>query len=135
VNVFVDTSAFLALLWRRDANHRHAVATWKALLARGARPVTTDLVVAETVALTRGRAGYQLSVRAGEQLQRDPFEIVFVDRPLLRNAWAIYRKYRDHVLSLCDCVSFASMRQRKIGLAFAYDDDFEGFGLERAGPE
>ena len=104
------------------------------IVAEGPRLVTTDLVLAEAVVVVRARAGFDLSVRAGERLLADPFEIVWVDRALLDDAWRLYRRYRDHDLSLCDCVSFAVMRRRKIDTAFAYDRDFEAVGFSQARP-
>ena len=59
----------------------------------------------------------------------EPFEMVWIDRSLLDEAWKLYRRYRDHILSLCDCVSFAVMRRRRIQTAFAYDHDFEALGF------
>jgi predicted nucleic acid-binding protein len=129
---FVDTSGIVALLWKRDARHAQARIAWKKLITLRSGLVTTDLVVAESVTLARSRGGYDLSVRLGERLLARPFEIVWATRPLVDEAWSLYRKYEDHVLSLCDCVSFAVMRARKIAVAFAYDDDFDGVGFERA---
>jgi len=135
VTVFVDTSAIVALLSRADANHGDAVVVWKALLAQGARLLTTDLVMAETVVVVRARAGFPVSVQAGEQLLRPPFEIAWVDRPLLEDGWSLYRRYRDRVLSLCDCVSFALMKRRRVETAFTCDRDFEAVGFSRARAE
>jgi predicted nucleic acid-binding protein len=129
---FVDTSGIVALLWKRDGCHAQARTAWKALLARRTNLVTTDLVIAESVTLARSRGGYDLSVRLGEKLLAEPFEIVLPSRPMLDAAWSLYRKYDDHWLSLCDCVSFAVMRARKTIIAFAYDSDFERAGFERA---
>jgi predicted nucleic acid-binding protein len=128
---FVDTSGIVALVFQRDTRHAAAQAAWRGLLARRSALVTTDLVVAESVTLVRFRAGYELSVRLGERLLADPFEIVWATRPLVDNAWSVYRKYADQILSLCDCVSFAVMRSRKIQTAFTYDSDFEHAGFER----
>jgi predicted nucleic acid-binding protein len=130
---FVDTSGIVALLWKRDANHVRARAAWAALLSRRATLVTTDLVLAESVALSRSRGGYDLSVKLGERLLSDVFEVVWTTRPLALAAWSLYRRYDDHVLSLCDCVSFAVMHERKMTTAFAYDADFEkaGFSVAR----
>jgi uncharacterized protein len=132
-DAFVDTSGIVALLWSRDARHAQARAAWKSLLAQRSHLVTTDLVVAESVTLARVRGGYDLSVRLGERLLAEPFEIVWTTRPLLDAAWSLYRKYEDQMLSLCDCVSFAVMRARRLLTAFAYDRDFEraGFTLAR----
>jgi predicted nucleic acid-binding protein len=71
---------------------------------------------------------------SGFKARPDPFEIVWVDRALLDDAWRLYRRYRDHDLSLCDCVSFAVMRRRRIDIAFAYDRDFEAVGFAQARP-
>jgi len=131
VNVFVDTSGIVALLWARDTHHRDAAATWKALVAKRARFVTTDLILAEAVALTRARAGYELSVQARDRLTGPPFDLVYADEDLVREAFRLYRKYSDHELSLCDCVSFAVMRARRMTHAFAYDSDFEAVGFVR----
>jgi predicted nucleic acid-binding protein len=121
-----------ALVWKRDARHPQARAAWKRLLQRGATLVTTDLVLAESVSLARGRGGYELSVGLGERLLAPPFEIVWTTRSLVDAAWSLYRKYEDQELSLCGCVSFAVMRARHITTAFAYDSDFETAGFERA---
>lgn len=131
MRVFVDTSGIVALLSRSDARHAEAVGAWRRLVAAHARLVTTDLVLAEAVIVARSRAGFAVSVHAGERLLADPFEMVWVDRPLMDEAWRLYRRYQDHVLSLCDCVSFAVMRRHRIATAFAYDDDFEALGFSR----
>jgi predicted nucleic acid-binding protein len=131
VTVFVDTSAVVALLSATDDHHESAVGAWKGLLRERARMVTTDLVIAEAVVVARVRAGFDVSVQVGERILADPFEVVWIDRPLLDEAWKLYRRYRDHVLSLCDCASFAVMRRRHIQTAFAYDDDFDSVGFSR----
>jgi len=131
VTVFVDTSAVVALVSSADRHHTEAVALWTELLAQRARLITTDLVIAETVVVLRVRGGFDLSVRAGERLLADPFEVEWVERELMDDAWRLYRKYRDHTLSLCDCVSFATMRRLDIETAFAFDDDFTAVGFSR----
>jgi predicted nucleic acid-binding protein len=129
---FIDTSGVVALMWKRDTRHVQAKATWKRLLARRTALATTDLVVAESVTLARTRGGFELSVRLGERLTGAQFEIVWCTASLLDAAWALYRKYADLDLSLCDCVSFAVMRARGIRTAFAFDSDFQSVGFEQA---
>ena len=131
MTVFVDTSAIVALLSAADTHHASAVALWRRLAADASRLVTTDLVLAEAVVVTRARAGFDVSVRAGERLMSAPFEMVWADRALMDEAWRLYRRYRDQDLSLCDCVSFATMHRRRIRTAFAYDEDFEAVGFTR----
>jgi predicted nucleic acid-binding protein len=130
--VFVDTSGIVALMWSRDRWHRAAKVAWKRLLAARTPLVTTDLVLAESVALARSRGGYEVSVRLGEALRKPPFEILWSTPERIAAAWSLYKKYSDHELSLCDCVSFAVMLDRGATTAFAYDDDFEAVGFRRA---
>jgi uncharacterized protein len=129
VNVFVDTSAIVALLWSSDAKHGSAVTVWKRLLAIRARLYTSELVVAESVALARARAGFDVALQVWSSLLGEPFELVWVDAALLSQARRIFEKYSDHELSLCDCTSAAIMRARRISQAFAYDRDFETLGF------
>jgi predicted nucleic acid-binding protein len=129
VTVFVDTSAIVALLSATDDHHSEAVEAWTSLVRERARLVATDLVLAEAVVVARVRGGFDLSVQVGERLLAEPFEIVWSDRALVDAAWKLYRRYRDHVLSLCDCVSFAVMHRRRVKTAFAYDDDFDAVGF------
>jgi predicted nucleic acid-binding protein len=132
LTVFVDTSAIAALLWAPDEHHEEAVQTWAGLRARGARPTTTSLVIAETVALVQSRAGFDRSVEAGDRLLGAAFEVVWVDRSIADDAWAIYRRYNDQVLSFCDCASFVVMRRQGLDPAFSYDDDFMKMGFTPA---
>jgi predicted nucleic acid-binding protein len=130
--VFVDTSGIVALMWARDRWHRAAKIAWRGLLTKRTPLVTTDLVLAESVALARSRGGFDVSVKLGEALRKPPFEMLWSTADRIDAAWTLYKKYRDHELSLCDCVSFAVMLDRGATTAFAYDEDFENVGFLRA---
>lgn len=126
--VFVDTSALYALLVRSDNQHGDARRAFAALMAEEAGLVTTSYGLVETYALLGRRIGL-----AAVAAFRDDFA------PLLDVAWVdpathdaaleelITRGRRD--LSLFDLVSFATMRGRGIGQAFAFDRHFEQEGF------
>ena len=59
MTVFVDTSAFLALLDGDDANNPAAVACFKDLRTEGDRLHTTNYVLLETWALVQARLGIE----------------------------------------------------------------------------
>ncbi len=128
--VFVDTSAIVGLLWSSDNRHQSATKIWHHLVQQRPVLVTSNLVMAEAVVVTRMRAGYELSVQVGERLRRPPFEMTYVDASLTERAWQLYLKYNDQLLSLCDCASFAIMQSRRIRKAFAFDGDFSVAGFE-----
>ena len=55
--VFVDTSAFYAVLDQDDINHKRAKNAWTDLLAGDARLLTNNYVLLETGALVQKRLG------------------------------------------------------------------------------
>jgi predicted nucleic acid-binding protein len=55
--VFVDTSAFFAVIDRDEANHDDAARVWAELLAAQATLLTTSYVLVETAALLQHRIG------------------------------------------------------------------------------
>lgn len=128
MTVLVDTSAFYALLSSRDPNHASARQTFEALLEREVL-VTTNYVLVESISLVHGRHG--------RGPLRDLRALVEVCEPLWVDVEThdaaverLTRRGREGP-SFVDLVSFEMMRDREIGVAFAYDGDFvrEGFVL------
>ena len=132
MRVFVDTSAIVALLWASDSNHSIAKEIWKQLLSRRARLVTTELVLAESVALARSRAGFEIAREVWTSLTSEAFVLEWANEETLADAKRVFEKYSDHELSLCDCVSAATMKKSRIRTAFAFDRDFEILGFDLA---
>ena len=130
---FLDTSGLVALFDDRDAHHASALKIWPRLRTNVAALVLTDLIVVETVNVLRSHAGWEVARRAGQRLLSGAVaEVVFADAPIFEQAWRIFCKYDDHVLSLTDCVSFALMKERSIRTAFSFDDDFRVAGFDLA---
>lgn len=130
--VFVDTSAFYALLDAEQRFHDDARQTWDRLLS-GARQVRTVLVthhavVVESTALIARRLGMQ-AVRELHDGLLPVAEVVWIDEKLHGRATAaMFAAGRRHV-SLVDWLSFEVMRDRRIRYAFTYDGDFEEQGF------
>jgi predicted nucleic acid-binding protein len=61
MTVFIDTSAFFAVLDRDDANHLKAREQWRGILAHDQVMVTTNYVLVETFALLGTGLGYRQS--------------------------------------------------------------------------
>ena len=130
MTVFVDTSAFYAVFDRDGANHPAAKAAWTALLGEPATLWTTNYVLLETTALLQHRIG----VAAVRSFHEDVV-------PLLQVDWVTAEAHRAGVeallaaarkkLSLVDCVSFQTMRQLGVHVAFCFDAHFreQGFTL------
>ncbi|MDQ2808844.1 MAG: PIN domain-containing protein [Chloroflexota bacterium] len=130
--VFVDSGAWLALFDPQEAGHTLAGVTYKSLLQRYARAVTTNLVIAESYTLIYRRVGYLaattflVNVRSTLQLLK-----LYSDEALDAQAESLLNHYADQDFSYVDAVSFALMRTRRITTAFSFDHHFRiaGFTL------
>jgi len=129
VSVFVDTSAFYALLVRTDESHEVVRAAFAKLLD-DRRPLrTTSFVIVETMALLQHRVG----LAAAKDFDEDVLPVVqvhWVEEHLYRlGADRLWREDRRQ-LSLVDAVSFEFMRIEGIDTAFAVDPHFAEAGFK-----
>ncbi|HEY7065518.1 MAG TPA: PIN domain-containing protein [Chloroflexota bacterium] len=125
-SILVDTSAYFALV--ADEGHRHqaAIAIQEQLGRRGARLVTTSLILAETHALLLARLNRtDLAAELFERIYESRGTRVF--RPTEadeRQALAPIKRYTDKRFFFTDAVSFIVMEQLGITHAFTFDRNF-----------
>lgn len=128
-SIFVDTSAWYALIASADPEHGAAKAIWARLTQDRPELFTSDWVLAELIALSERRLGRFLARRIGSLiLKGDAVRVVFVDSRVLEQAWRVYGELGGP--SLVDCVSFESMRNSGIERYFAFDADFGRAGFK-----
>jgi predicted nucleic acid-binding protein len=128
MRVFIDTSAFYALLDRDDENHRKAKNAWADLLKNDDTLVTNNYVLVETFALIQHRLG----VNAVRGFQNDILPLVnieFVVPELHRSGVSALLAASRRNLSLVDCISFEMMRTLEVKMAFAFDPHFKEQGF------
>jgi len=127
--VFVDTSALVGKFLEEYEHHQRATSVMRALLREGRHFISTDYIFDEVVTRVRGLGGHSNAVKAGDGiLESEIIELIDVDPPLRKEAWKLFRKYKDHKLSFTDCTSFAVMKKFGISEAFTFDDDFRKVG-------
>lgn len=129
--VFGDTSFFFALVAKRDPAHRPAVAAYEKLLRSGARVVTTDYVVDETLTLTKARIDAPTSLSLLDRMERSEsidFELLTSEKFLASKQY--FRKHSDHGYSFTDCTSFVVMDELEIRTALTTDRHFHEAGFE-----
>lgn len=119
MDVFVDTSAWYALLNRRDAFHGAAARIFRRLRDEAARLATTNYVVVETTALVAARLG-RIAARRWMVDLLPVAEVLWVDRGVHEAAVAAFLGARGGT-SLVDLVSFEVMRRAGLRRAFAFD--------------
>lgn len=132
--IFVDTSAWIALADENDNWHQDAPKIYLGLLQDYQRLVTTNLIIAESHIALRQRLGFGVSmdfvvrVRSGTRLLR-----IHSTEELEIQAEAILERYADQDFSYADAVSFAVMHERGIKDVFTYDHHFRAMGFRVMG--
>ncbi len=128
MDIFIDTSAFYALLDADDQNHKRARAAWSEWLDQPTRFFCSNYVLLECVALIQRRLG-MLAVRRFEQDVVPLCQVHWVSPDLHAAALDALLVAGQRNLSLVDCTSFGIMRHLGLRIVFAFDRHFieQGF--------
>src|SRR3990172_5899375 len=109
--VFVDTSAWYALVDKSDRDHTSSVNSVRNLT----RPlVTTNYIFDETVTLIKVKLGPRIATDFGRKLWNQ--ELATRIRILKKDeqrAWELFSQYDDKGFSFPDCTSVAVMERTK----------------------
>ncbi len=129
--LFVDTSAWYVLALSSAPEHPKVAGALRHRLERGARIVTTNLIVAETHALLLRCTGRKTALTFVREVRRAPNTVVTSspeDEESAVTDWL--ERFDDQFFSLTDAVSFAVMADRGIREALALDHHFAVAGFE-----
>jgi predicted nucleic acid-binding protein len=128
--IFVDTSAWLAVMDTGDNHHAQAAETYARLLKDKFRLVTTILVVAETQIWLRRRISPDSAQTFLRNVNNSPrVDILYPDAGIEKQAKKILYQFADHDFSLTDAISFVMMKELEIKEAFTYDKHFATAGF------
>ena len=127
--IFVDTSAFYAVLDRDDDVHGAARDAWGQLVTDGTALVSSNYVLVECFALVQARLGLA-AVRAFNDAMLPVVEILWASPEDHQAAVHAVLTANRRDLSLVDCASFQLMRRLAVRRAFAFDRHFVEQGFE-----
>jgi predicted nucleic acid-binding protein len=133
MNVFIDTSAFFALLDRDDENHPLAAGAWKKILESAPRLITSNYILVETVALLQSRLGIE-AVRSFQTEMVPAIHIEYVNADLHRLGISALLSTGKRRLSFVDCISFEMMRHFGLKHVFTFDAHFREQGFKTIPP-
>ena len=129
MRIFVDTSAFYAVMDADDEHHPAALPVWVDLLEGAHRLYTTSYVLVETLALLQSRIGMDC-VRLFSADIQPLLQVFWVDEGTHRSAHHALLVAGRRDLSLVDCVSFEALRQLRLTEAFCFDAHFAEQGVQ-----
>ncbi len=128
--MFVDTSAWYALVNPRATEHAIATRTFRRIAAEQRRLMTTNHVVAECYTLTLRRLGFPMAQALLQRFRTSrSLERIFVESVWEDAAEDLLARFDDQPFSYVDATSFVAMRRLGLRDAFAYDRHFATAGF------
>ena len=126
---FLDSSAYLALLDRRDEHHAAAIAIARWLAQEQFRLYTTNTVVIEAHALILSAMSTEVATRFLRNMERGITTIGRTRAGDEAQAKSIIYRYTDKEFSFTDAISFVTMERLGLTRAFTFDSDFAQYGF------
>ena len=128
--IFVDSTAWIALLHRADSLHVAAAQAYERIFRGDQILVTTSLVLVEVASALAAPGRRKLATELENRLRMSPrARVVFVDKDIYDRSWQLYRERNDKTWSLVDCASFVVMHDLRITEALVADHHFEPAGF------
>ncbi|HIC92588.1 MAG TPA: PIN domain-containing protein [Syntrophaceae bacterium] len=123
MTIFIDTSAFLAILNKDDNNYPMAKRLWNELIYSENVMVSNNYVLVESFALIQRRLGME-AVRTFQEDILPLINVEWINAETHRSGVSAFLAASKRKLSLVDCVSFEIMRLLGIKTAFTFDPHF-----------
>jgi len=128
--IFVDTSAWLALLNTADQYHFQSKQIRDELIQNDTKLYTSSFVLAE---LANGLSKLKYRNMAIDFIERvksgKEVQIVFVGEELFERSWKLFKSRTDKEWGFVDCTSFVIMKKLKIRHSFSNDKHFTQCGF------
>ncbi|MCD6341031.1 MAG: type II toxin-antitoxin system VapC family toxin [Desulfurococcales archaeon] len=135
MSIFIDTGVFVGYINKKDEHHDVAVNLLEDIMRNRYRaPFTSDYIFDEAVTVALYRTGdFRKAIDVGELIIGNKekeiaqfVNILPVSKIVFNEAWKIFLKYRNKMLSFTDCTSIALIKEREIDYIASFDEDFNG---------
>ena len=131
--IFVDSSFWVALRNRRDANHTTARGLWEAY--GDSALVTSNHVRGETWTYLRRRCGHATAVDFLDAVEASArLQLLALEKRQEEEAFRWLRRHDEREYSFVDATSFVLMKAMRIRDALAFDGDFSAAGFVELRP-
>ena len=129
MKIFIDTSAFMALILKDESYHQKVADQYEAYKKRRAQLITSDYILDELYTRCVYRAGSFGAKRAIDLIQEtvshDELTVLDVDSHVFKKAQDIFLKFSDHKLSFTDATSCILYKDFALDEIFTLDGDFK----------
>lgn len=129
MKVFIDTSAFMALILKDESFHEKVVNQYKAYKKSRAQLMTSDYILDELYTRCVYRAGShgaKLAINLiKEVISSNELTVLEVDSDIFQKAEPVFLKFSDHKISFTDATTFCLYKDFALDEVFTLDDDFK----------
>lgn len=119
--VLVDSDFWIGLYRQQDPHHHSCTQTLKQLVRQHKQPVTTNLVVGETMTVLSHKVSQDLAREFYKDIHSSNIPIYFVDESLDQTAKKLFISLDKKGTSYVDCTNVAVMRAYGFSQILAYD--------------
>jgi hypothetical protein len=130
--IFIDTSAWLAVIDEKNTNHKAAGKYFEKLLETNPRLITNNLIVDDTLLYLKTNYGSELARKflaiIDESTMSVNLLVDWVSRRIRRIALDSYLKSSNANLTIKHFYIFESLKRKKIDLIFSFDQNLKDFG-------
>lgn len=131
-NIFIDTSAWYALINKNDKYYQQISYKYSNLLKNNNNLITNNLIISETFTLLR----YRLNLSSPHPFKfinyinnSQRINNVIIPQKIYDVAHTILKQFQDHKFSYTDAVSFAYMKKNNIKYSLTLDNHFKIAGF------
>lgn len=133
MKVFIDTSAFMALILKDESFHQKVVNQYKAYKKSRVQLITSDYILDELYTRCVYRAGSHGAKLATnlikEVIESNELTVLNVDSDIFQKAEPIFLKFSDNKISFTDATSYILYKDFSLDEIFTLDDDFKKMRL------
>src|SRR3989344_1281493 len=128
MKVFIDTSAFVALLVDKETDHKKVANKYYDNRQNRAILFTSDYILDEL--FTRLSFFKQVDIKKTIQKLKESISVgeitvLRVDEALFEKALEVFFKFSDHKISFTDATSYTLLKDFSLDEVFTLDDDFK----------
>lgn len=130
--LFMDASAWTAIVIRDDEHHRAAKTVYQRSIREGSRLLTTNWTLYEALSLVKAKVGHVQASALWRLVISSPVtRLVRVTEDIEASAVDLFFAYRDKQWGVVDCASFIVMEHLLCFRALAFDRHFREAGRQR----
>lgn len=127
MKVFIDTSAFVALLVASETDHEKVAKKYLDYRQKRAVFITSDYILDET--FTR-LLYYNVDIKKivsklRDSINRNEVAVLRIDGGLFEKTFDIFLKFSDHKISFTDATSYVLYKDFSLDEVFTLDEDFK----------